>query len=89
VKPYNDRIKFAVEDTGSGIKKENISSLFKLFGKLEQDDPTVNAGGVGLGLTVSQTLVRLINKNQGEIKVKSTPGVGSKFSFSIYEVISR
>lgn len=89
MKPYHHRVKLAVEDTGSGIKKEHISSLFKLFGKLEQDDQSVNAGGVGLGLAVSQTLVKLINKNQAEIKVKSTPGVGSKFSFNIFEAITR
>ena len=78
-------MKIAVEDTGSGIKKENFSSLFKLFGKLEQEDKSVNAGGVGLGLAVSQTLVKLINNNKSEIKVRSTVGVGSKFSFNIHE----
>ena len=78
-----------MEDTGSGIRKENFSSLFKLFGKLEQEDKNINTGGVGLGLAVSQTLVKLINKNQAEIKVKSTPGIGSKFSFSLLEKIPR
>ncbi len=85
VKAHFSRVKIAVEDTGSGIKKENFSNLFKLFGKLEQDDKSVNVGGVGLGLAISQTLVKLINNNQAEIKVKSTVGVGSKFSFYIYE----
>ncbi len=85
MKNQSSRVKIAVQDTGSGIKSEHFPNLFKLFGKLEQEDKSVNTGGVGLGLAISQTLVKLINNNQSEIKVKSTVGLGSKFSFCIYQ----
>ena len=40
----------AVRDTGVGIKKEDISKLFKFFGKMTSTKD-INRGGMGLGLT--------------------------------------
>lgn len=39
-----------------GIKREDISKLFKLFGKLDAHE-NINKSGVGLGLTISKKLV--------------------------------
>ena len=47
----------AVRDTGVGIKKEDISKLFKLFGKMTSTKD-INRGGMGLGLTISKLIVQ-------------------------------
>lgn len=48
-------IEFKVEDTGMGIKEEDQTKLFSLFGKLKQSE-SVNTSGVGLGLTICKNL---------------------------------
>lgn len=54
VKNHPDTIQFIVQDTGLGIKKENMSKLFNAFGKVEdQENKTLNPNGVGLGLVMS------------------------------------
>jgi signal transduction histidine kinase len=61
-------IKF--EDTGKGIKKEYLESIFDPFF-------TKKSKGTGLGLAISQ---RIIQEHGGEIAVKSKPGNGSEFT---------
>jgi len=78
------RLEFRVEDTGIGIKREDQEKLFKMFGRLEQMDKRVNTNGVGLGLTISNTLAVLLNpENDKGIEVESEAGRGSTFSFVI------
>jgi signal transduction histidine kinase len=88
---YNEKsikqgILIEVIDTGIGIKPEHIASLFKLFGRLSQEDNNVNKHGVGLGLAISQSLVRSLNGQLpgGEIKVESEEGKGSRFFFPLF-----
>jgi two-component system, sensor histidine kinase len=79
-------VKFTVQDTGCGIKSEDIPKLFQLFAKLEtQESKKVNQTGVGLGLAISQSLVRRLNKEKPgeEIKVLSELGKGSCFYFTL------
>jgi signal transduction histidine kinase/ActR/RegA family two-component response regulator len=77
-------IKFSVEDTGIGIKDEDKAKLFKIFGKLENDQYGVNHQGVGLGLNISNNLVwALCDGCREGIKVESEYGKGSKFTFMI------
>jgi CheY-like chemotaxis protein len=79
-------VKFSVQDTGLGIKPEDRSHLFQLFGKLKnKDNQRLNQTGVGLGLTISQNLVKALNNNLPEysISVDSEYGKGSTFSFII------
>lgn len=74
-----DLIRFEVADTGIGISEEAAQHLFRAF---EQGDAATARvrGGTGLGLTISQKLVRLLG---GELQWASTLGAGSKFWFTI------
>ena len=72
-------IELSVWDTGIGITPEAVERIFNPF---EQADgsTTRKYGGTGLGLPICQRLVRLMG---GDIKVVSTPGSGSVFTFAI------
>jgi CheY-like chemotaxis protein len=79
--------KIQVQDTGLGIKKEDQSKLFRLFGKLESEESNeINPGGVGLGLAISQSLVKVLNdhRDSAEITIDSQWGKGSTFHFLLY-----
>ncbi len=72
-----ERIYFEVSDTGIGMSKEEMSDIFDAF---SQADSTITRkyGGTGLGLTISANYVKLMD---GELKVESEKGKGSKFYF--------
>ena len=76
-------LKFTVKDSGIGIKENDKSKLFKLFGKLDQTDKDLNKTGVGLGLTISQELAKLLNRSEEGINLKSVFGNGSEFWFFV------
>ena len=68
-----------VIDTGIGIKREDQSKLFKLFGFVE-DGKDKNTSGIGLGLVISEQIVKQFD---GEMSFESEEGVGSTFKFRI------
>src|SRR3990167_8234883 len=78
------KIKISVRDTGLGIKKSDLGKLFREFGRIQNEgDEVLNEHGVGLGLVLSNRLVRTISPpgiNRG-IDVVSEYGKGSEFSF--------
>ncbi len=70
------RLNFAVTDTGIGIPTEKLATIFDAFDQADRK----NIGGTGLGLTICKNLVEMMG---GSIKIDSTPGAGSVFSFDI------
>jgi signal transduction histidine kinase/CheY-like chemotaxis protein len=89
---YNGNLSllFEIADTGVGIPKERLESIFNSFTQADHSTSR-KYGGTGLGTTISKQLVNLMN---GEIWVESPSGIsknkkypGSKFSFTI-EVFS-
>ena len=77
--PQTDFVEASVEDTGIGIKPEDIPKLFKPFSHLESVY-TKTTKGIGLGLALAKRLVEL---HGGKIWVESKYGKGSKFIFTI------
>ncbi|RMG74383.1 MAG: sensor histidine kinase [Nitrospirae bacterium] len=68
-KNRGDHVEVAISDTGVGIRQEDLKRIFKPFF-------TTRHTGTGLGLPISSNI---IEAHGGEIKVDSTPGLGSTF----------
>jgi two-component system CheB/CheR fusion protein len=75
--PEAKEIEISVEDTGIGIKLEDIPKLFKEFSQLDSVYDK-EYGGTGLGLALTKKLVEL---QGGRIRVVSEFGKGSRFTF--------
>lgn len=78
------RIIISVEDSGIGIKQENINKLFTKFERLGVEEH-VTIEGTGLGLAITKKLLDLMN---GQIVVQSVYGKGSRFTVAIDQKIS-
>jgi CheY-like chemotaxis protein/anti-sigma regulatory factor (Ser/Thr protein kinase) len=77
------RLRFGVRDTGSGIPRDDLETIFRPFEQLGGEES--RSGGTGLGLSISRKLVRFMG---GEIQVESTPGQGSLFSFDVAALVA-
>lgn len=75
----SNKIKFFVKDTGIGIARDKLSSIFERFKQVE-DPYTKKYNGSGLGLSIAKQLVELLG---GDIWVESKEGKGSSFYFTI------
>jgi len=78
---FNDnKLRFFVSDTGSGIPANRIKNIFKRFQYAEDNHGTVEAHGSGIGLSISKDLAVLLG---GDIQVKSVNEEGSVFYLSL------
>ncbi len=73
------KVIFTIKDTGPGIDKNNHQHIFDRFKRVE-NDATIKAGGLGLGLAISKAYVEMMG---GMISLESKVEKGSTFSFSI------
>ncbi|MNP97100.1 Autoinducer 2 sensor kinase/phosphatase LuxQ [compost metagenome] len=71
--------KFSIKDTGIGIPKDKLETIFERFTQGEEST-TRTFGGTGLGLNIVKQLVEL---QKGEVHVKSTLNRGSEFFFTL------
>ena len=78
-------LKITVEDTGIGIKKENLARLFGKFDRLGIENKTT-IEGTGLGLAITKRLVNLMG---GKISVDSVYGKGSTFTIELKQYIDK
>lgn len=71
-------VEVSIKDTGIGIPKERLNTIFNIY---EQGEGiSEKYGGTGLGLYITKKLIKL---HGGDIKVKSSIGKGTKFTFSL------
>ena len=68
-----DRVRVTVRDAGAGIDRQTMDKLFDAF-------YTTKSGGMGIGLSVSRSIVE---RHQGRLWVEPNDGPGATFSFSI------
>ena len=73
----NDAVTIAVKDSGIGISEEELPRIFERFYRC---DPSRSEAGIGLGLSFARAVARA---HEGDIKVASKPGQGSKFSVTL------
>jgi two-component system sensor histidine kinase EvgS len=83
---YADSIEISVEDTGIGIREEDLPLLFTSFTRLESPLKVKNPG-TGLGLYLTKKIaVELLG---GSVVARSKPGVGSTFTLNIPKNLSK
>ncbi|MBR1761550.1 MAG: response regulator [Schwartzia sp.] len=75
----NIRLRFAVEDTGIGIKPEDMKKLYNAFERIEEArNRTIE--GTGLGMNITKRLLELMGSR---LEVESVYGEGSTFAFAL------
>lgn len=79
----NITIRFAVEDTGIGIKPNDLDKIFNSFQQVDSRRNR-NVEGTGLGLSICRSLLNMMD---GELHVESEYGKGSTFSFTINQPV--
>lgn len=75
----DDLVLIEVSDTGVGIHPESVPRIFERFHQLDGSS-TRKYGGVGLGLAIVKSI---LDAHQSSIEVKSAPGQGSQFAFTL------
>ena len=80
----NAVLHFEVEDTGNGIKTQDMERLFQKFERIE-NERNRNIEGTGLGLPITMKLLSMMGS---ELKVESEYGKGSVFSFDLRQGVT-
>ncbi len=80
---HGERIAVEVSDTGVGIAPDEVERLFERFYK---SDKARRSDGTGLGLAIAKHIVQA---HRGEISVRSQPGKGATFTFTLPVATSR
>jgi signal transduction histidine kinase len=73
-------VRIAVTDTGRGIEKDKLDTIFDPFVQVDRKSNESSQQGVGLGLAISRELARAMG---GDLTVESTVGAGSTFTFTL------
>lgn len=73
------KMKFMVKDTGIGIRPENREKIFEAFSQ-EDNSTTRKYGGTGLGIPISESLLRLMNS---KLEIEDRPSGGTVFFFTL------
>ncbi len=82
-KDDEENLIFRIEDTGCGIKPEDLEKIFENFSQVDTGKNR-SVEGTGLGLSITKQFVRLMN---GDIRVESVYGEGSAFTVTIPQKI--
>lgn len=72
-------VRISVSDSGIGIAEEHLPRIFERFYRVDRDRSR-EVGGTGLGLAIVK---HIIEAHESSVKVSSTPGKGSMFSFEL------
>lgn len=78
------KVKSEIKDTGIGMSKEYLPTLFEPFSR-EHNTTTGKVGGTGLGMAIVKKMVELMG---GSIEVESEPGKGTIFTFTLMHKIA-
>ncbi|MDR1510374.1 MAG: response regulator [Synergistaceae bacterium] len=79
------RLKFAVEDSGIGIKQADIGKLFREFVRIEDEKAIKEIEGTGLGLAITRRICRAMG---GDVSVESEYGRGSLFTATVVQTLA-
>lgn len=77
----NHAVEFSVEDNGPGIAPEHLPRLTERFYRVDKARSR-QTGGSGLGLAIVK---HAVNHHEGRLSIDSTPGKGTRFSFTLPE----
>lgn len=75
-----------IQDTGPGMTRDEIKEALKPFGQVGRDSTVRGAEGTGLGLTVTQQIMRL---HRGDLTVESVKGQGTTVTLTLPEGLNR
>ena len=77
-RPAEGQVELDIEDSGVGIEPDEIRKIFDLY-------YTTKSRGSGIGLSM---VYRIVQLHDGEVKVSSTPGQGTRFTVTLPEALS-